>query len=249
MAFANANQVKSADYNTGEFSPLHDEIANYEIDNDNINDLLSEEEKRDILSEIRKINEAKRTLIDTGGDYLYVVDHTDSDGLEHLKKGQEGFLCKVILNVKGLNKSEIDEIKKEYELDTRRNETTETFKRGIERAGYSERYLDSNSLVIKDREATDNNDKLDSQKQGQTSLRGRGSEHLQEDFPLHEVKTGYDGTNHPRYMDTKDFLQNLSGDEVKQELSLMKQEENDYEFLLRISCLLMKRTTILLMIG
>ena len=30
MAFVNANQVKSADYNTGEFSPLHDEIANYE---------------------------------------------------------------------------------------------------------------------------------------------------------------------------------------------------------------------------
>ncbi len=57
------------------------------IDNSNINESLTDEDKANILSKIKTINRAKRTLIDTGENFLFLVDHTDRDGLEHLKAG------------------------------------------------------------------------------------------------------------------------------------------------------------------
>ena len=59
------------------------------------------------------INRAKRTLADTGGDFLFLVDHTDRDGLEHLEEGQEGFLCKAKIDITGLSREEIQTIKNE----------------------------------------------------------------------------------------------------------------------------------------
>lgn len=228
------NQVKSADYNTGEFSPFNDEIANYDIDNSNINYILSEDEKKDILKEISKINETKRSLIDIGNDFLYIVDHTDKDGLEHLKDNQEGFLCKEIIDIKGFSKEEINQLKKEYDLDKGSQEATRGLNNWLERNGYSKRYFNWDNSSIEDRGGNKKNDRVDSQEQRQTSIRGRGSEHLQEDFPLHEVKTGYDGTNHPRYMDAKDFLDSMNDKDLIDELHLIKQESADYDLLFAI---------------
>ena len=230
----NPNQVKSADYNSGEFSPLHNEIANYEIDNDNINDLLSDEEKKDILREIKKINKAKRSLIDTGGDFLYVVDHTDKEGLEHLERGQEGFLCKEIIDIRGFSKEQIDNIKNYYGNIKGSNEATRGLERWLEGNGYSERLSNSDSINAKDRKSASNNVRLDSKTQEREARRGQSSEDSSENFPGSQIKTGYDGTNHPRYMDAKEFLQSLSEDEVKKQLSLMKQEENDYDTLFAV---------------
>lgn len=229
---ANPNQLKSATDNVGTFYIDNNEIYNYEIDNSNVNDQLSDNEKKDILREIKAINEAKRSLIDIGGNFLYVVDHTDRDGLNHLKNGQEGFLVKTILDIRGLNREQINKIKKDYENDRGGNETTRRVEDWLERNGYFKRVLNSDSIDSEDKESTVDNVRLDSQTQGRKAFRGQSSQNSQADFQGNQIKTGYDGTNHPRYMDAevvKEFIDNMSGTELKNELSLIEQESADYD--------------------
>ena len=226
----NPNQIKSATDNVGTFYTDNDEIYNYEIDNSNINDQLSDNEKKDILREIKAINEAKRSLIDIGGDSLYIVDHTDKDGLNHLKNGQEGFLVKEIINIKGLSKEEINNIKEWYAKEGIRG-TIQATDRWLERNGYRGSYYSSDSFDAKDRKANNNNAGLDNQASQGKARRGQSSQNSQADFSGSQIKTGYDGTNHPRYMDAeaaKEFINNMSDNELKDELSLIEQESADY---------------------
>ena len=226
----NPNQIKSATDNVGTFYTDNDEIYNYEIDNSNINDQLSDNEKKDILREIKAINEAKRSLIDTGGDFLYVVDHTDKEGLNHLKKGQEGFLVKTIIDIKGLSKKEINNIKEWYAKEGIRG-TIQATDRWLERNRYRGSYYSSDSFDAKDRKANNNNAGLDNQASQGKAKRGQSSQNSQADFSGGQIKTGYDGTNYPRYMDAeaaKEFINNMSDNELKDELSLIEQESADY---------------------
>lgn len=226
----NPNQIKSATDNVGTFYTNNDEIYNYEIDNSNINDQLSDNEKKDILREIKAINEAKRSLIDVGGDSLYIVDHTDKDGLNHLKNGQEGFLVKEIINIKGLSKEEINNIKEWYAKEGIRG-TIQATDRWLERNGYRGSYYNSDSFDAKDRKANNNNAGLDNQASQGKARRGQSSQNSQADFSGGQIKTGYDGTNYPRYMDAeaaKEFINNMSDNELKDELSLIEQESADY---------------------
>ena len=91
-------------------------------------------------------------------DFLYIVDHTDKDGLNHLENGQEGFLVKEIIDIRGLNREQINEIKNNYENDKGDNEATRRLESWLERNGYKQRVLNSNSFDIKDRESAFNND-------------------------------------------------------------------------------------------
>lgn len=225
-----SNQIKSATDNVGTFYTDNNEIYNYEIDNSNVNDQLSDNEKKDILREIKAINEAKRSLIDTGGDFLYVVDHTDKEGLNHLKNGQEGFLVKEILDIKGLSKEEINEIKK-VSNEEGAIRTLQDFNRRLERNGYKSSIYNSDSIDTKDKTSDTNNVGLDKQALGRETRRGQSSQNSQADFSGGQIKTGYDGTNHPRYMDAeaaKEFINNMSDNELKDELSLIEQESADY---------------------
>lgn len=227
----NPNQVKSATNNTGRFSTSNNEIYNYEVDNSNVNDLLSDNEKNDILKEIKAINEAKRSLIDTGSNYLYIVDHTDRDGLNHLKNGQEGFLVKEIIDVRGLSKEDISNIKDWYNEEGLRG-NVQNFVRRFKGNGYEQRILNSDSFDLENRESTIDNVRLDSEAQGGETFRGKSSQSSQENFQGGQIKTGYDGTNHPRYMDAeavKEFIDAMSGTELKDELSLIEQESADYD--------------------
>lgn len=227
----NPNQVKSATNNTGRFSTSNNEIYNYEVDNSNVNDLLSDNEKNDILKEIKAINEAKRSLIDIGGDNLYIVDHTDRDGLNHLKNGQEGFLVKEIIDVRGLSKEDISNIKDWYNEEGLRG-NVQNFVRRFKGNGYEQRILNSDSFDLENRESTIDNVRLDSEAQGGETFRGKSSQSSQENFQGDQIKTGYDGTNHPRYMDAeavKEFIDAMSGTELKDELSLIEQESADYD--------------------
>ena len=226
----NPNQIKSATDNVGTFYTDNDEIYNYEIDNSNINDQLSDNEKKDILREIKAINEAKRSLIDIGGDSLYIVDHTDKDGLNHLKNGQEGFLVKEIINIKELSKEEINNIK-QLGNDEGLRGNVQDFVRRLKGNGYEQRVLNSDSFNFKDRKSTIDNVRLDSKTQGRENFRSQSSQNSQADFSGGQIKTGYDGTNHPRYMDAeaaKEFINNMSDNELKDELSLIEQESADY---------------------
>lgn len=227
----NPNQVKSATNNTGRFSTSNNEIYNYEVDNSNVNDLLSDNEKNDILKEIKAINKAKRSLIDTGSNYLYIVDHTDRDGLNHLKNGQEGFLVKEIIDVRGLSKEDISNIKDWYNEEGLRG-NVQNFVRRFKGNGYEQRILNSDSFDLENRESTIDNVRLDSEAQGGETFRGKSSQSSQENFQGGQIKTGYDGTNHPRYMDAeavKEFIDAMSGTELKDELSLIEQEGADYD--------------------
>ena len=227
----NPNQVKSATSNTGRFSTINNEIYNYEIDNSNVNDQLSDNEKKDILREIKAINEAKRSLIDTGGDNLYIIDHTDQDGLNHLKNGQKGFLVKEIIDVRGLSKEEISNIKDWYNEEGFRG-NVQNFVRRFKGNGYEQRILNSDSFDLENRKSTIDNVRLDSKAQGGETFRGKSSQSSQENFPGNQIKTGYDGTNHPRYMDAeavKEFIDTMSSKELRDELSLIEQESADYD--------------------
>lgn len=225
-----SNQIKSATDNVGSFYTDNDEIYNYEIDDFNINDQLSDNEKKDILREIKAIIEAKRSLIDVGGDSLYIVDHTDKDGLNHLKNGQEGFLVKEIINIKRLSKEEINNIKEWYAKEGIRG-TIQATDRWLERNGYRGSYYSSDSFDAKDRKANNNNAGLDNQASQGKDRRGQSSQNSQADFSGGQIKTGYNGTNHPIYMDAeaaKEFINNMSDNELKDELSLIEQESADY---------------------
>ena len=227
----NSNQIKSATDNVGTFYTDHDEIYNYEVDNSNINDLISDNEKEEILREIRAINEAKRSLIDTGSDFLYVVDHTDKEGLNHLKNGQEGFLVKEILDIKGLNKEEINNIKQIYNEEGLGG-TLQNLSKLLERNGYRSSNHNSNSLDAENKRPNSNNAGLDKQASQGEARRGQSSQYGKADFSEGQIKTGYDGTNHPRYMDVeaiKEFIDNAAAKDLKDELRLIEQEDADYD--------------------
>lgn len=209
----------------------NNEIYNYEIDNSNVNDQLSNNEKKDIIREIKAINEAKRSLIDIGGDNLYIVDHTDKDGLNHLKNGQEGFLVKKIIDIKGLSKEEINNIKQVCNEEGLRG-TLQNLSKLLERNGYKSSNHNSNSLDAENKRSTSDNAGLDKQASQGKARRGQSSQYGRTDFQEGQIKTGYDGTNHPRYMDAeavKEFIDNMSGTELKDELSLIEQESADYD--------------------
>jgi hypothetical protein len=227
----NSNQIKSATDNVGTFYTDHDEIYNYEVDNSNINDLISDTEKKEILREIRTINEAKRSLIDTGGDYLYVVDHTDKNGLKHLKGNQEGFLVKEIINIKGFSREEIINIKQLCNEEGIGG-TLQNINQLLERNGYKPSIHNSDSIDAEDKRSNSDNVGLDKQASQGEARRGQSSQNSQESFSGGQIKTGYDGTNHPRYMDVeaiKEFIDNASAEDLKDELRLIEQENADYD--------------------
>lgn len=227
----NPNQIKSATDNVGTFYTDHDEIYNYEVDNSNINDLISDNEKEEILREIRTINEAKRSLIDTGGDFLYVVDHTDKNGLKHLKGNQEGFLVKEIINIKGFSREEIINIKQLCNEEGLEG-TLQNINQLLERNGYKPSIHNSDSIDAEDKRSNSDNAGLDKQASQGETRRGQSSQNSQESFPGGQIKTGYDGTNHPRYMDVeaiKEFIDNASAEDLKEALRRIEQEDADYD--------------------
>lgn len=227
----NPNQIKSATDNVGTFYTDNNEIYNYEVDNSNINDLISDNEKEEILREIRTINEAKRSLIDTGGDFLYVVDHTDKNGLKHLKGNQEGFLVKEIINIKGFSREEIINIKQLCNEEGLGG-TLQNINQLLERNGYKPSIHNSDSIDAEDKRSNSDNAGLDKQASQGETRRGQSSQNSQESFSGGQIKTGYDGTNHPRYMDVKaikEFIDNASAEDLKEALRRIEQEDADYD--------------------
>ncbi len=165
--------------------------------------LLTDVDKEDILREVKKINRAKRTLIDTGGNFLFLVDHTDKEGLEYLQEGQEGFLCKAAIDVRGLTKERITQIKDITKSVVNGKEisgTLQTLSKELERNGFDGRLYNSDSIDAEDRASNSDNVGLDKQTLQGESLRGQSIKNSSEDFGTGQIKTGFDGTNGPRYI-------------------------------------------------
>ncbi len=209
------------------------ETSDYNVDNSNVNHLLTDNEREDILRAIKTINEAKRSLIDTGGDFLYIVDHTDKDGLNHLKENQEGYLVKEIIDIKGRSKEEINNIKLLCNEEGAIR-TLQDFNRRLEGIGYKGSIYNSDSIDAKDKASNYDNAGLDKQALGRETFRGQGAKDSQDDFSGGQIKTGYDGTKHSRYMDAeaaKELIDNMSGQQLRDELSIIKQESADYDLI------------------
>ena len=133
--------------------------------------------KDDIRNVLLKINRAGRTLIDTG-EGLYLVDHTDKEGIIKRKEGQEGFQCVAKIGTEGLRKGEIEELKKEITDEIIRDKTG--ISGVLESHGYSERLQNSDSIDAEVRRSNADNVGLDQETPQGESL-GVNPEH-----PIHE---------------------------------------------------------------
>lgn len=152
-----------------------------------------------------------------------------TDGLNHLKNGLEGFLVKDILDIKGLNKEDINNIKQLCNEEGLRG-TIQAIDRWLERNGHRGSYYSRNSLDTKDKASNTNNAGLDKQALGREARRGQSSQNSQADFSGGQIKTGYDDTNHPIYMyaeAVKEFIDSMSDNDLRDEQSLIKQEYAD----------------------
>lgn len=103
----------------------------------------------------------------------------------------------------------------------------------LERNGYRGCYYSRNSFDAEDKRSTSNNVGLDKQTLQREARRGQSPQYGRADFPGGQMKTGYDGTNHPRYMDAaaKEFIDSMSDNDLRDELSLIKQESADYDLI------------------
>ena len=176
------------------------------IDNSNINDSLAEEDKEDILKEIKKINRAKRTLIDIGGNFLFLIDHTDREGLESLteKQQKESFLCKAKIDITGLDREDIIKIKniiKSIINEEGISATLQTLGKELERNGFGGRLYNSDSIVAEVRSTNANNAGLYNETQSGKSFGRRSDKSSSENLGTGFIRVyGNDGTNRPRYI-------------------------------------------------
>ena len=192
------NQIKSATDNNGLFSTENDDIQmmaeRRQIDY--ITDSLSDTEKDDIRNALLKINRAGRTLVDTG-EGLYLVDHTDKEGIDNRKDNQEGFQCVAKIDTEGLRKEEIQELKKELTDEIIRNKTS--ISGVLESHGYSERLQNSDSIDAEVRRSNADNAGLDQETSQGESLGELSNSSSQEDLGADFIKVrDSDGTNSKR---------------------------------------------------
>ena len=137
-----------------------------------------------------------RDFADTG-EGLYLVDHTDKEGIDNRTENQEGFQCVMKVDTEGLNKKQIEDIKNEYQ---RTKETPRRFNDWLERNEYSDRLSSSDSIVAQVRKSNTDNAGLHNEASQGESSRGRSDRSSQENLGTSWIKTSADGINSPRYI-------------------------------------------------
>lgn len=211
-AVFNPNQIKSATDNNGMFSTENDDIqmAIGKKSPEYITDTLSDSEKDDIRTALRKINKAGRTLVDTR-EGLYLVDHTDKEGIDNRKDNQEGFQCVAKIDTEGLSKQQINDIKDGYE---KAEKTSRGFDDWLEANGYSDRLSNSDSIDAEVRESNVDNAGLDQETLQGESFGESGFSNSQENQGkgTRLIKTGADGTVFPRVIEAPDVMQYTTPD-------------------------------------
>ena len=92
---------------------LFDDAQMISTGRNSINNSLSLQEKNNIRSLLRTINRVGTTLLDDGDGTMYLLDHTDREGIEtRNRRKQDGFNCRLKFSVDGYSEQEIDAIKK-----------------------------------------------------------------------------------------------------------------------------------------
>lgn len=172
----------------------------FKIDTDYVTDNVSDDEKEEIFTQLKKINRAKRTLIDTGQG-IYLTDHSDAEGLYKDKKTGEpkGFQVKLWVDTRDYTIEEINEFKKEIENGNIRDQKSfdKWAKSNLRQQGFD----NSDSIVAEVRAANESYDRLYLQTSEGESLGGRNHTSSQEDFGTGWVRNpNSDGTISPRYI-------------------------------------------------
>ena len=191
----------------------------FKIDTDYVTDNVSDDEKEEIFTQLKKINRAKRTLIDTGQG-IYLTDHSDAEGLYKDKKTGEpkGFQVKLWLDTREYNKEEINEIKEEIENVSIRDQ--KSFDKWAKAHINKQRSDNSNRIVAEIRRTDGNNDNLHLRTSEGESFRERSNTSGSEDFGTGFIRVyDNDGTNGPRYIPIDsvsgvEYYLTLSGDEI-----------------------------------
>ena len=180
-----------------------------DIFDESIRSDISIEDEKSIIREIKKINRSKRSLVDIGGDTLYLVDHTDRDGFDSLKDGQEGYRYAATVDIKGISSEEIQAIKNEFKDGS---QSKESLNRVLKSHGLESRYKDSNHIDAEDRKSNSDNVGLDKQTLQGESRRGQSAQNSPENRGTGQVRTGFDGTNGPRYTEEIEKFQTPKGE-------------------------------------
>ena len=176
----------------------------FKIDTDYVTDTVSDDEKEEIFTQLKKINRAKRTLIDTGQG-IYLTDHSDAEGLYKDKKTGEpkGFQVKLWLDTREYNKEEINEIKKEIENGNIRDQ--KSIDKWLKAYSKGQGSYNSDSIDVEDRASNVDNVGLDSEAQFRESRRGQNNPNSQENFGTGFIRVyNNDGTISPRYIKIND---------------------------------------------
>ena len=176
----------------------------FKIDTDYVTDNVSDDEKEEIFTQLKKINRAKRTLIDTGQG-IYLTDHSDAEGLYKDKKTGEpkGFQVKLWLDTREYNKEEINEIKKEIENGNIRDQ--KSFDKWAKAHINKQRSDNSNRIVAEIRRTDGNNDNLHLRTSEGESFGERSNSSSQENLGAGFIRVyNNDGTISSRYIKIND---------------------------------------------
>ena len=127
-----------------------------------------------------------------------MLDHTDREGLESAVGANKGFICRAIINIKGLSNTEVSRIK---DAANRLQKTPGRINSWLEGNGFAGRYRSSDSIDAQERTSNTNNDGLDSETLQGKPIGGQSIENSQTNRGTGFIKVrDNDGTNGPRYI-------------------------------------------------
>ena len=139
---------------------------------------------------------------------MYLLDHTDAEGIDSRSKNQDGFNCRAKFSIEGLSDEAFNKLKTAIENGIIRSQegADRWLNNHTDRQG---RYL-SDSIDAEVRSTDENNDGLDSQTLQGESRRGVSAADSQENPGTSFIKVGgADGTNSARYIQ----INNTTGEE------------------------------------
>lgn len=170
------------------------------IKSSGINNSLSLQEKSNIRTLLKKIDRTGTTLLDNGEGTMYLLDHTDREGIENRNpKKQDGFNCRLKFSTEGYSEEEIKTIKDKIENGNIRNQRD--FNSWASHRSKEQRSYNSDSIDAEVRTTNADNDRLDLQTPERESRRGQGYQDSQENLGGDFIRvSNNDGTNNPRYI-------------------------------------------------
>ena len=165
-----------------------------------INNNLSSQEKSNIRNLLKAINKTGTTLLENGEGTMYLLDHTDREGIENRNPEKEdGFNCRLKFSTDGYTNEEIQTIKNEIENGNIRDQ--KSFNKWVKLNLNQQGSDNSDSIDAEERATNENNDRLDLQASRRESRRGQSYQNSPEDFGTGWVKVfNNDGTISPRYI-------------------------------------------------